>query len=36
MTTDIRELLEGIASDMGASRPQDMTDAELVDYITEG
>lgn len=36
MATDIRELLEDIAKDMGASRPQNMTDAELIDYITEG
>ena len=34
MTTDIREVLEGIAKDMGASRPQEMSDTELVDYIT--
>lgn len=35
MTRDDRELLDGIASDMGASRPQEMTDTELVDYITK-
>lgn len=35
MKPDERELLEGIASDMGASNPQDMTDMELVDYITK-
>lgn len=34
MSIDERKLLEGIASDMGASRLQEMTDAELVDYIT--
>lgn len=36
MTADIRELLEGIASDMGATAPESMTDMELVDYIVEG
>lgn len=35
MAKDEREILEEIASDMGANRVSEMTDAELVDYITE-
>lgn len=35
MAKDDREILEDIASDMGASRPQEMTDTELVEYITK-
>ena len=35
MAKDDRELLEGIASDMGAIRVSEMTDAELIDYITK-
>lgn len=36
MTPDTREILEDIASEMGASRAGEMTDEELVDFITEG
>lgn len=35
MAKDDRELLEDIASDMGATRVSEMTDAELVDFITK-
>lgn len=35
MAKDDRELLEGIASDMGAVAPEGMTDKELVAFITE-
>lgn len=35
MTTDIREVLEGIVRDMGAVDPKGMTDAELVDWIVK-
>lgn len=34
MQSDDRVLLEGIASDMGASSPEGMTDEELIEYIT--
>lgn len=30
-----RQTLEDIASDMGATRVSEMTDAELIDYITK-
>lgn len=36
MAKEDRELLEGIASDMGAVAPEELTDTELIDYITEG
>ncbi len=36
MTPDTREILEDIAKDMGATRAGDMTDEELVAFITEG
>lgn len=36
MAKDDRELLEDIASEMGASRAGEMTDEELITYITEG
>lgn len=36
MAKDDREILEDIASEMGASRAGEMTDEELVAYITEG
>lgn len=35
MMTSEREILEDIAAEMGASRVSEMTDAELIDYITE-
>lgn len=35
MAKDDREILEGIASDMGAVSPEDMTDTELVEFITK-
>lgn len=35
MAKDDRELLEGIASEMGAVAPREMTDKELVAFITE-
>ena len=34
MTPDTREILEDIASEMGAARVSEMTDTELIDYIT--
>lgn len=34
MAQEDRETLEDIASDMGATRVSEMTDAELIDYIT--
>lgn len=35
MDTDSRQILEEIARDMGASRVSEMTDAELVAFLTE-
>lgn len=35
MAQEERTILEDIASDMGANRVSEMTDAELVEYITE-
>lgn len=35
MAKDDREILEDIASEMGASRAGEMTDEELVAFITE-
>lgn len=35
MAQEERTILEGIASDMGANRVSEMTDAELIEYITE-
>lgn len=34
MAQDDRELLEEVASEMGANRVSEMTDAELIEYIT--
>ena len=34
MAQDDREFLEKVASDMGATRVSEMTDAELIEYIT--
>lgn len=34
MAKEDRETLEDIASEMGATRVSEMTDAELIDYIT--
>lgn len=35
MAKDDREILDGIASEMGAVAPREMTDKELVAFITE-
>lgn len=34
MAKDDRQVLEEIASDMGAVAPENMTDMELIDWIT--
>ena len=36
MATDDRLLLESIATDMGGDAPQNMNDAELIDFICKG
>lgn len=35
MAQEDRETLEDIASEMGATRVSEMTDAELIEYITK-
>ena len=35
MAQEDREILERIASDMGAVAPEKMNDSELVEFITE-
>ena len=34
MTPDTREILEDIASEMGATRAGEMTDEQLIEFIT--